>query len=156
MKFRFLKTWWLLVAVCVMCLTSPVCVAAAETATGTIEPERLLVGHELTAEEAATLRAMPQQARSFAPDSLTRFFGPIPYLSRADIPFSPKAAGYFVEDIEDGQFNPPGVTLGTVNVPGSFIVRPSYNTDSVDGDDGVIDGFGRAVIVSGSGPVTPR
>lgn len=66
------------------------------------------------------------------------FFGPTPYLSFADSPFNGGAySSFFVEDFEDGLVNTPGLTapLGVVNGPGVF-------SDSVDGDDGVIDGSG--------------
>jgi hypothetical protein len=71
------------------------------------------------------------------------FFGPTPYLSSADSPFDLSGLGatMFLEDFEDGELNTPGVSflMGTiqVNSPGPF-------TDSVDADDGVIDGSGTA------------
>ncbi|WP_428386838.1 hypothetical protein [Mucisphaera sp.] len=69
--------------------------------------------------------------------------GPTPYLSFADSPFNGSGLQIFLEDFEDQLFNAPGVTAvsnagGTLAVDGGTI-----NTDSVDGDDGVIDGFGR-------------
>jgi hypothetical protein len=64
--------------------------------------------------------------------------GPSPYLSRADSPFTGTSFDYFhLEDFEDGTLNTPGVSAigGSVLMSGSLI-------DSVDGDDGAIDGSG--------------
>lgn len=74
--------------------------------------------------------------------------GPTPYLSAADSPFgaggSNPVSGLFIEDFEDGLFNAPGVT-GVSNTPGTSlgVGGGGTNTDSVDGDDGSIDGLGR-------------
>jgi len=70
--------------------------------------------------------------------------GPTPYLSAADSPFANLGARYFhLEDFEDGSFNAPGVTSPVVaGVPAFVISRTSGLTDSVDGDDGAIDGSG--------------
>ncbi|MEG3860576.1 calcium-binding protein [Microcoleus sp. herbarium12] len=76
-----------------------------------------------------------------------QFFGPLPYLAfnnpsagTAISPFSPVRFTYFhLEDFEDGALNTPGVTvseLATTNITTAF-------SDSVDGDDGVIDGQAR-------------
>jgi hypothetical protein len=66
------------------------------------------------------------------------FFGPTPYRSFADSPFAGQTFTYFyLENFEDGSLNTPGVRLrefATTNVSTAF-------SDSVDGDDGVIDGF---------------
>ena len=64
--------------------------------------------------------------------------GPSEYLSFSDSPFGSLAFRYFyLEDFEDGLFNTPGVTASQ-----GFPRGPGPMTDSVDGDDGVIDGFG--------------
>lgn len=66
--------------------------------------------------------------------------GPFPYLSSADSPLaSAGLASFIIEDFEDGLLNAPGLSAsaGVVGAPGDA-------TDSVDGDDGVIDGSGRA------------
>lgn len=67
------------------------------------------------------------------------FVGPTPYLSDADIPLDFYLGGspLALEDFEDGTLDF-GITASIGNV-----VTPSNATDSVDGDDGVIDGFGR-------------
>jgi hypothetical protein len=67
--------------------------------------------------------------------------GPTPYLSFADSPFSSVALSYFhLEDFQDGSLNTPGVTVSAGAAP----VAPGSTTDSVDGDDGAIDGSGAA------------
>lgn len=76
-----------------------------------------------------------------------QFFGPLPYSAfnnpsagTAISPFSPVRFTYFhLEDFEDGTLNTPGVSVGefaTTNITTAF-------SDSVDGDDGVIDGQAR-------------
>lgn len=63
------------------------------------------------------------------------FLGPTPYLSSADSPFD-LSSNFYLEDFEDGELNTPGIV-------GEVRIRPSLPTvDSVDADDGVIDGFG--------------
>lgn len=65
--------------------------------------------------------------------------GPSPYLSFADSPFSGGTFAYFeLEDFESGALSAPGVTASTGRV-----LAPGDLTDSVDGDDGTIGGFGR-------------
>ncbi|MEG5054407.1 MULTISPECIES: hypothetical protein [unclassified Microcoleus] len=76
-----------------------------------------------------------------------QFFSPLPYWAfnnpsagSAISPFSPVRFTYFyLEDFEDGALNTPGVTVpefATTNIATTF-------SDSVDGDDGVIDGQAR-------------
>ncbi|HYC54561.1 MAG TPA: hypothetical protein VEL28_06465 [Candidatus Binatia bacterium] len=64
------------------------------------------------------------------------YFGPVPYLGLEDSEFSTRI-GWCVEDFEDGKFDDaPGVTgNGSVISPGGI-------TDSVDADDGEVDGSG--------------
>jgi hypothetical protein len=68
-----------------------------------------------------------------------QLLGPTPYFQFADSPFAAVSfGGYFhLEDMEDGVFNVAGVTFdyGAVYGPGGL-------TDSVDADDGLIDGSG--------------
>ena len=69
------------------------------------------------------------------------FLGPTPYLQASDSPFSGLAFSYFhLENFEDG-LNTPGAASGT---PGTFLGNPGIATDSVDGDDGTVDGSGQA------------
>jgi len=68
-------------------------------------------------------------------------YGPTPYLSFADSPFNSLSFSYFyLEDFEDHLFNTPGASAdgGGVN---SVISGPTIH-DSVDADDGAIDGSG--------------
>lgn len=66
-------------------------------------------------------------------------YGPTPYLSLSDSPLNTSGLGttFFVEDFEDAALNTPGLTASTGNV-----LSPAAFTDSVDGDDGAIDGSG--------------
>ncbi len=66
-------------------------------------------------------------------------FNDDPYVSSGDSPFDVFGPGsdFFLEDFEDGLLNTPGL-LGF----GGEIRFPSDWTDSVDADDGIIDGFG--------------
>ena len=71
----------------------------------------------------------------------TIFLGPTPYLSAADSPFDLSGLGttFFLEDFEDGLLNTPGLVLQTeafVAGTGGLLIN------SVDADDGVIDGSG--------------
>lgn len=69
--------------------------------------------------------------------------GPTPYLRTADSPFAADitAGTTLLEDFEDGLFNTPGVTSFPAPLVCSEAVCAGI-TDSVDGDDGVIDGSG--------------
>ena len=66
-------------------------------------------------------------------------FPDTPYLSADDSPFDlfAKGSDFLLEDFEDGVLNTLGLSGfgGQVRFPGNF-------TDSVDFDDGVLDGFG--------------
>jgi len=70
-----------------------------------------------------------------------RYLGPLPYRSRADSPFDLSGLGtaFFLEDFESGALAVPGATASAGRV-----LDPSAITDSVDGDDGTIDGQGVA------------
>lgn len=70
-----------------------------------------------------------------------QMLGPTPYLEFADSPFSGGTYNYFyLETFEDGELNVPGVTTeGSGDI---LVLGPSGITDSVDADDGFIDGFG--------------
>jgi hypothetical protein len=66
--------------------------------------------------------------------------GASPYLSQADSPFQPMlgTAEYFwLEDFEDGLVNTPGLSASE-----GIVYSGNPITDSVDGDDGVLDGSG--------------
>ena len=65
--------------------------------------------------------------------------GPSPYTSFPSSPFYGGTYDYFhLETFEDYSLNTPGVSASAGGVVG-----PSHLTDSVDGDDGVIDGYGQ-------------
>ena len=66
-------------------------------------------------------------------------FPDTPYLSAADSPFDlfGKGSDFLLEDFEDGLLN----SLGLLGFGGD-VRFPSSFTDSVDADDGLIDGFG--------------
>jgi hypothetical protein len=65
-------------------------------------------------------------------------YGPSAYASFADSPFSTPTFDYFhLEDFEDNSFNTPGVVASTGSVLNFGTLR-----DSVDADDGTIDGSG--------------
>lgn len=72
-------------------------------------------------------------------DGGASFLGPTPYLSKADSPFlaNINAGRTYLETFECGVLTVPGVTPSAGSVLG-----PSGITDSVDADDGAIDGFG--------------
>ncbi|MHC4745152.1 MAG: hypothetical protein ACYS8Z_24820, partial [Planctomycetota bacterium] len=71
--------------------------------------------------------------------SSIHLYGPRPYLQASDSPFA--GLGLYLEDFEDGALNTPGVTAGGVGI--YFPPSGGSSTDSVDADDGVIDGDGR-------------
>jgi hypothetical protein len=67
------------------------------------------------------------------------FLGPTPYLSEADSPWDTTAPDFHLENFEDGAMNTPGATHNAA----AALQRPNPITDSVDGDDGFIDGLGQ-------------
>ena len=74
------------------------------------------------------------------PPPETELLGPTPYLSIEDSPLLGEIFSYFhLEDFEDGGLNTPGV----LSLEG-VVLDPSEQTDSVDADDGTIDGDGTA------------
>ncbi|MCK6485084.1 MAG: PKD domain-containing protein [Phycisphaerae bacterium] len=66
-----------------------------------------------------------------------QLIGPLPYLCETDSPFPLGTTGFFLETFEDGLLNTPGVSAS-----GGGPTGPGGLTDSVDCDDGVIDGSG--------------
>lgn len=64
--------------------------------------------------------------------------GPSPYLGAGDSPWNPSQFSFFhLENMEDGALNTPGVSASAGSV-----FAPSGITDSVDEDDGTINGSG--------------
>jgi len=73
-----------------------------------------------------------------ARDADAAFLGPSPYLSFSDRPFTaPTGDYYYLEDFEDGALSTTGVTAS-----GGVVADPGALTDSVDDDNGPIDGSG--------------
>jgi len=69
------------------------------------------------------------------------FLGPTPYLCFSDSPFNGLSLGYFhLETFEDHLFNVPGVSANQGGVTSVVFGAPIH--DSVDCDDGNIDGSG--------------
>lgn len=68
-----------------------------------------------------------------------QLLGPTPYLQSSDSPFSGLSfSNYFhLLTFETGTISTPGVSFST-----GSILSPAFNTDSVDADDGTIDGNG--------------
>ncbi|CCI04165.1 PEP-CTERM sorting domain-containing protein [Microcystis aeruginosa] len=88
-------------------------------------------------------------------NSAPTLLGPTPYLSFNDSPFKNVSFSYFhLENFEDGFLNVPGVTASSASGLPFGVVSPSFYTDSVDIDDGVIDGKGQqghSLIEAGNG-----
>ena len=71
------------------------------------------------------------------------------YLSAADSPLNTAGLGYFyLEDFEDGLLNTPGVTASAGGP--TWPLYPREYVDSVDADDGVIDGVGHSATAGNS------
>ncbi len=72
------------------------------------------------------------------------FLGPTPYLSAADSPFAAYLGGpdFFLEDFEDGQLNSLGIYQRLHPYTHGIVRGPGSDTNSVDSDDGIIDGEG--------------
>jgi hypothetical protein len=74
----------------------------------------------------------------FGSPAYASILGPTPYLSFSDSPFAQTDFHYFyLEDFEDGLLNVPGVEASAGTVLTTGVLR-----DSVDADDGLIDGSG--------------
>ncbi|MCP5146143.1 MAG: hypothetical protein H6978_15140 [Gammaproteobacteria bacterium] len=86
-----------------------------------------------------------------AAGAATTAYGPTPYLSSADSPFIAVSFDVFqLEDFEDGALNATGVSA----THGGSVIGPQPQADSVDADDGVLDGSGAAGRSFYSGAVT--
>jgi len=72
------------------------------------------------------------------------FLAPTPYLSAADSPFPVDGSNpdFFLEDFEDGELNTPGIRDEYAALNQTLVLGPGPVTDSVDADDGIIDGYG--------------
>jgi hypothetical protein len=80
-------------------------------------------------------------------------YGGSPYVTRQDSPLDPQPPASQVETFEDGSFDLVGLDLSP-----STILGPGPLTDSVDGDDGLLDGSGNGgwslAVASGSNGLT--
>ena len=87
----------------------------------------------------STLLVIGVVASSAGPASAAPiFYGPTPYLQVSDTPFVGLGLSYFfLEDFEDALLNTPGVSGF-----GGGVTGPGGITDSVDADDGAVDGSG--------------
>jgi hypothetical protein len=65
------------------------------------------------------------------------FFGPTPYVQRSDTPAAFSVDSLDIEDFEDGLLDPRLIPVTPVE-----LIGPGGLTDSVDADDGVVDGSG--------------
>jgi len=68
-----------------------------------------------------------------------QFVGPLPYVQASDTPLD-TSGNFQLETFEDSLLD----TLGVTSVGGASIGAPSFITDSVDADDGALDGKGLA------------
>ncbi len=75
-------------------------------------------------------------AMTAATPGLAQLFGPVPYTRSADTPAGFGSGPLNIENFEDAVIAPDLAIRGS-------IVTPSNVTDSVDYDDGLLDGFGR-------------
>ena len=85
-----------------------------------------------------SLRIAPVALLLALPTAAQTFLGPTPYLSTADSPFALGSAAFALEDFEDGALDVPGVSA-----PIGIVASTQFSgtiIDSVDADDGVIDG----------------
>ena len=72
------------------------------------------------------------------------FYGPSAYAQDSDSPFSGGSFDYFyLENFEDGSFNTPGVSMSFTGATQAVVTSPGEAIDSVDGDDGNLNGRGR-------------
>jgi len=88
-----------------------------------------------------------------ATSALAGAIGPSEYLEQSDSPLSGPYTYFYLEDFEDDALNTPGVTASGHCISGFDCFVGGSLTDSVDGDDGVIDGgalSARSLWASGS------
>lgn len=79
-------------------------------------------------------------AAACAAASQAQFVGPTPYLQASDSPWAAVPFSWFQRDtFETGAQSVTGVTI-----TGGAVLNPSSITDSVDADDGAVDGHGSA------------
>jgi hypothetical protein len=130
---------------------------AISTFVVTRRSQRFVVGHNWMSPRPGRRCLLGVALLTIGITSCTKFatadlYGPSPYMAAADSPFATVAFDYFhLENFEDGLLNVPGVIRSTGN-----IIGPGLAADSVDADDGAIDGSGnggRSLFVV-SAPIT--
>ena len=83
----------------------------------------------------------------------SHLLGPTPYLSFDDSPFyASTPATFYLEDWEDGVLDEPGASISAVGATTGATPSGQNFVDSVDGDDGSIDGNGNDGRSLGIGP----
>lgn len=87
---------------------------------------------------AATLLATAVLMATVAKAEPPSYLGPAPYREASDSPFPLDEFGFCLETFENGVLDVPGVVSAT-----SVVIGPGGLTDSVDGDDGTLDGSGQ-------------
>lgn len=106
--------------------------------------------HRITRILAAALALL---AAPLAATAAPTFLGPSPYLSFANSPFSVGTpATFYLEDWEDGVLDEPGASVSAVGATTGATPSGQSFVDSVDGDDGSIDGNGNDGRSLGIGP----
>lgn len=94
---------------------------------------------DLTMRSLLPLLSLPLAALSCTPSIAAELLGPLPYLQAADSPLDVTAPGYVLQTMENGIFGGTGITS---NLLSGSIIGPGGLTDSVDADDGAVDGSG--------------
>jgi hypothetical protein len=111
--------------------------------------------HSSTLARLCTLLCLLVIADARAQDPSTTFLGPLPYRGFADSPFHKLSEGnqfayFYLENFEDHLLNTPGVSA---SFPCKALGYPQ--SDSVDEDDGAIDGKGNRGVSCFSAYRTP-
>jgi hypothetical protein len=92
-------------------------------------------------------------AAPLAATAAPTFLGPTPYLSFDDSPFyASTPMTFYLEDWEDGVLDEPGASISAVGATTGATPSGQIFVDSVDGDDGSIDGNGNDGRSLGIGP----
>lgn len=98
------------------------------------------MGHHFRPIASALALATVVSAAPVAASAQT-FYGPIPYLGFVDSPFtSVSFSSYYLETWQDGVLSTPGVSVS----PGTGVLTSGPLVDSVDEDDGAVDGLGNS------------
>lgn len=106
--------------------------------------------HRLTIMTALTVCLLASANMAHATSSTAIFWGPTPYLSSSDIPTGFYLGGnpVLLDNLEDGSLD------ASISASNGSVYGPTGIADSVDADDGNIDGFGTSGRSWFSGTVT--